>query len=43
VVINVTYKMVAVLKHPTMEITSGAINRPVNSRLLKETHTSTTT
>jgi len=43
VLINVSYKMVNVLKHTTMEITSGDINRPVNRGTHEENHTSTTT
>jgi len=43
VLINVSYKMVDVLKHTTMEITSREVNRTVNSRIHEENHTSTTT
>jgi len=39
VLINVTYKMVDVLKRPTMEKTTGDINRPVNRRIHEENHT----
>jgi len=39
VLINISYKMEDVLKHTTLEITSGDINRPVNSRIHEENYT----
>jgi len=39
VLINVSYKMVDVLKHTTMEITSREVNRTVNSHIHEENHT----
>jgi len=39
VLINISYKMVAVLKHTKMEITSGTINITLTSRIHEENHT----